>query len=144
MSTLEIPTSTRNKLSVSSFSNKLIGRNKIDGIDNHDWKIVVQDHKEYIKKHSIIYPTNVEEIHTYRYRPVQYLNEKYGITKEYVWIILYINDIVSTREFIGDIKFLYIPQMDLIDKLFNSYRSNRSYKEKNSKPLSVIDNFGSI
>lgn len=144
MSTLEIPASTKNKLSVSSFSNKLLGRNKIDGIDNHEWKIVVHDHKEYIKRNSHVYPTNVEEIHTYRYRPIQYLNEKHGITREYVWIVLFINDIVSAREFAGNIQYLYIPQIEIIDKLFNSYRSNKSYREKNKKPLSVIDNFGSI
>lgn len=83
---------------------------------------MVYDHKEYIKQNSTVVALKEQDKEIYKYRDALYLMEKLGInSSELLWIIYYINDMYPMEHFYNK-QFLYIPDITIIEGLYENYK----------------------
>lgn len=90
---------------------------------NEDYRVYIQDHKSLIIKNSTLASITLEEMEQYRYIPAMYLKEVHEIDRKYLWIFLYINDIIYVTDFNDLISTVRIPDIEYIDNLLSIFKA---------------------
>jgi hypothetical protein len=92
--------------------------------ENIDWVKYVHDHYKTIFESCHLDTLDINAHFWEHYRLEDYLREK-GYDPNIAWIVFYINQIPSDVEF-KDIKSLLMPDMAVIQNLYQSYMQNRA------------------
>lgn len=89
-----------------------------------DWRIYIQDHKQLIIDNSIKYTISPEDMEQYLYRPELYLKEVHNIKElKYIWIFMFINELVSDMDFNQLNNTVYVPDTGYIAKLLSTFKA---------------------
>jgi len=107
-------------MAVTSLADQL--RDKEYKASNLKWVHYIQDHMDYIKETSEIVLINVNQMNSYKLRPIDFflnLNVKYDL----IWIAQFINGITDATKFI-DKTYVFVPKESVLYDLqirFNTY-----------------------
>lgn len=100
----------------------------LSGIDDPDeeWMQMVMDHKENIKDNSNYVDITPDVLNSYRYRPGDYLYEVWHISRSYIWIFKYINDLTTVVDFDIPLTGVYVPSVQYITELRSTYKAKQA------------------
>ncbi len=90
--------------------------------DDEGWVQFVKDHRTVLLNNSTVTTISLDMANRYQYRFALYLYDN-SIDASLHWIILWLNQIKSEREF-SQITKLLIPTADILKKLRAQYLSN--------------------
>lgn len=96
------------------------------GMQDPNWRQCVYDHRKQILDHSTLVTFTMEHAHQWRYRLQEFINVKYNLPFDVVWIVFWINNLQNPDHDGGVLK-LYVPQEDYLLKLYNAMGSNVLY-----------------
>jgi len=89
-----------------------------------DWRIYIQDHKQLILDNSTKVIITPEDMEQYLFRPELYLKENHNIKDpKYIWIFMFINELVSDMDFNQLNTNVRIPDTSYIDKLLSIFKA---------------------
>lgn len=99
----------------STLSSRLI--DKVQKYDNVDrlWVQYIKDHRYYLLTSSTKQSIPLSEMHNYRFRPREFVESK-GYSGEMTWIILWLNQIPSSEDFVGYSELIF-PDQSVINQL---------------------------
>jgi len=98
----------------------------LDNYTNQDplWVKFITDHYQYLRNGATELFISPEDMHTYRYRLEDYLEDK-KYDKKFSWIIMLINQISSNKSFTNLSKLL-IPNTNVLHQLRAQYDTHRA------------------
>jgi len=94
--------------------------------DDIDWFHFITDHKHYIRRESVIETYTPEEMTKYRFRPMEYCNDKCFLPSSAAWIFLFINDIRDPTDFNENCTKLYKFDRRLLEHLYQVYSTSEN------------------
>lgn len=111
---------------------KIIDQKKSNYYNNDNlWKRIIYDHKLLLKETSIILKITPQIREVYQDRNYLLLLDNTNITDiNMIWIIYYINNIQS-HQYLGIAEKLFIPNKEILDKLYRKYINTKSKLERN-------------
>ncbi len=101
------------------FSHKL-------GMQDPNWRQCVYDHRKQLLENSTQVNFSLEHAHQWRYRLQEFINVKYNLPYDVVWIVFWLNNLQNPDHDGGVLK-LYVPHYDYLTKLYNAMSSNTLY-----------------
>jgi len=108
-----------------------------DGVYYTDsFRAVFEDHIEYLRNNAvlaggenqslqartaIIYPVSAEDAYWYRYRPYQYLSDKFNIEPEQWWFVLRLSRLSGPELFNETVREIYVPDITFLKQLASTH-----------------------
>ena len=77
--------------------------------DNYEWVHYIHDHYRRLMSRAVLVDIDPYRMNTYNYRLQDFL-ERCNVPKEADWLVLYINQLGSDKDF-DQLRWLYLPDM---------------------------------
>lgn len=91
------------------------------------FRAVFEDHIEYLRglvgKGTVIHDISPEDAYQYRYRPYQYLTDKYQVDKQFHWYILRLSRLTGPEDFDASVRKIYVPDWTFVRQLAAAYQT---------------------
>ena len=92
-----------------------------DGADEHynaKFRVCIEDHLNYLRQDVNVETRTFDNGIAYKYEnDFNGLLNYLGVAKELHWLVLRVNGFTSPMEYTGDVNFIYIPKLSVINTL---------------------------
>ena len=98
-----------------------------------DWVLFVIDHRSLILENSDLRIIHHENRWRYRFSIYEYLESVRRDYMQLAWIVLWLNQLGTSQDFVEDVKELYVPNLEYLQKLRKSFISSKTLFNQRSK-----------
>ena len=97
-------------------------------LEDKDWKLFIEDHKNNILRSSKVVIINYNDRNRYIYRLSEYLESK-NYDRSLTWIVLYLNQMYGEQDF-HDKEKLILPDLNYLNTLHSQFQIlKKKYKD---------------
>jgi hypothetical protein len=93
------------------------------GMHDPAWRQMVYDYRLWLLARSTRVTFTMPDAHQWRFRLEEFIQNKYRIPYDAVWIVFYLNNLTSI-EYDGGVLTLEIPESTVLEELYSIYELN--------------------
>lgn len=95
------------------------------GMQDPKWRQMVYDYRLWLLARSTRVSFSMPDAHQWRYRLQEFINKKYMLPYDSVWIVFYLNNLTNV-EYDGGVLTLEIPELQVLEDLYRLYELESS------------------
>lgn len=93
------------------------------GMQDPKWRQMVYDYRIWLLARSTRVSFTMPDAHQWRFRLQEFIEKKYNIPYDAVWIVFFLNNL-SNIEYDGGVLTLEIPELQVLEDLYGIYQLN--------------------